>query len=296
MTFVASAGDTGSPGGYPAYSPNVLSVGGTTLNLSTGNYSSETVWDNSSSSATGGGISKYEAEPAYQDGVVPSSADSNNGAQPAPCPTWRSTPIRTRAWRSSIRSTTAAAPGWVQVGGTSFGTPAWAAIIAIADQGRAIDGLGSLDGSLANAARNLCDAEHRFSRTSPAARTAPIPRPGGLRPGHRPRNADRFVGRWLFGRHSRHVRLRRPLARYHGATASNDPTSFTVTFSDAYSTSGLVASDFEVNGVAATSFTDTSSTSITFTFSTSPILTESVDADDDDRGRSDRARQRRQRR
>ena len=33
VTFVASSGDSGSPVGYPAISPNVLSVGGTTLNL-----------------------------------------------------------------------------------------------------------------------------------------------------------------------------------------------------------------------------------------------------------------------
>ena len=35
---------------------------------------------------------------------------------------------------------------WQIVGGTSLGTPAWAAIIAIADQGRALAGKGSLDG------------------------------------------------------------------------------------------------------------------------------------------------------
>src|SRR5262249_3158542 len=38
-------------------------------------------------------------------------------------------------------------PGlWQTVGGTSLGAPAWAAIIAIADQGRALSGKGSLDG------------------------------------------------------------------------------------------------------------------------------------------------------
>src|SRR5262249_39858723 len=36
---------------------------------------------------------------------------------------------------------------WYQVGGTSFSAPAWAGLIAIADQGRALNGLGSLDGS-----------------------------------------------------------------------------------------------------------------------------------------------------
>jgi len=31
VTFLASTGDNGAPGGYPAYSPNVVAVGGTTL-------------------------------------------------------------------------------------------------------------------------------------------------------------------------------------------------------------------------------------------------------------------------
>ncbi|MBW8885408.1 MAG: hypothetical protein JF612_11705, partial [Planctomycetia bacterium] len=34
--------------------------------------------------------------------------------------------------------------GWTVVGGTSAGAPQWAALIAIADQGRALSGLGSL--------------------------------------------------------------------------------------------------------------------------------------------------------
>src|SRR6202007_2587945 len=29
ITFVASTGDNGAPGGYPAYSPNAVAVGGT---------------------------------------------------------------------------------------------------------------------------------------------------------------------------------------------------------------------------------------------------------------------------
>src|SRR5438477_11164615 len=33
VTFLASTGDSGSPGGFPAYSPNVVAVGGTALNV-----------------------------------------------------------------------------------------------------------------------------------------------------------------------------------------------------------------------------------------------------------------------
>ena len=69
VTFVASTGDNGSPGEYPAYSPNVLAVGGTTLTLnSQNNISSETAW-----SGSGGGISSEEPQPSYQFGVVTQS-------------------------------------------------------------------------------------------------------------------------------------------------------------------------------------------------------------------------------
>ena len=60
MTFLASTGDSGSPGGYPAYSPNVVAVGGTTLTLNADNtYDSESGW-----SGSGGGKSSYETEPS----------------------------------------------------------------------------------------------------------------------------------------------------------------------------------------------------------------------------------------
>ena len=64
VTFVASSGDNGARFGaeWPASSPNVLSVGGTSLRLnSSGNYSSETGW-----SGSGGGYSQVESEPSYQ--------------------------------------------------------------------------------------------------------------------------------------------------------------------------------------------------------------------------------------
>ena len=37
--------------------------------------------------------------------------------------------------------------GWVDIGGTGAGAPQWAALIAIADQGRAASGLGTLNGA-----------------------------------------------------------------------------------------------------------------------------------------------------
>src|SRR5208282_1826005 len=37
VTFCASTGDSGAPGGYPAFSPNVVAVGGTSLYLNANN-------------------------------------------------------------------------------------------------------------------------------------------------------------------------------------------------------------------------------------------------------------------
>ncbi len=76
VTFIASTGDYGAADPeYPAYSPNVVAVGGTSLTLNAdGSYNSETGWGYESSSlatfiGSGGGLSLYEPEPAYQQGV-----------------------------------------------------------------------------------------------------------------------------------------------------------------------------------------------------------------------------------
>ena len=64
ITFIASSGDSGEVY-WPASSPDVLAVGGTSLDASSsGVYQSESGW-----ASTGGGLSQYEPEPAYQDSV-----------------------------------------------------------------------------------------------------------------------------------------------------------------------------------------------------------------------------------
>ena len=133
ITFIAASGDQGTVD-YPSASPNVLSVGGTSLNLSgTGTYGSETAWIDG-----GGGYSHYEPEPSYQRSVqqtglrstpdIAFDADPNTGVE-----------VYSTDPRSGQGS-------WQVVGGTSLGAPAWAGIIAIADQGRALVGKSSLDG------------------------------------------------------------------------------------------------------------------------------------------------------
>jgi hypothetical protein len=134
VTFLASAGDYGAPALYPAVSPNVVAVGGTTLNVdSSGNYLSESAWTDG-----GGGISLYESQPAYQTGKI-------NGANP----TQRTAPdISMDADLNTGVDVldTFYSSSYFEVGGTSLSSPMMAGLVAIANQGRALNGLSSLDG------------------------------------------------------------------------------------------------------------------------------------------------------
>ncbi len=62
--FFASAGDAGGVVEYPSASPNVVGVGGTTLNMTNGVFASETAW-----AGSGGGPSAYETRPSYQTAI-----------------------------------------------------------------------------------------------------------------------------------------------------------------------------------------------------------------------------------
>lgn len=135
VTFLAASGDGGAPGIYPSLSPNVVSVGGTTLSLdAAGNYANESGW-----SGSGGGISALEPQPPYQKGVVTQSTTQRT----IPDVALDADPATGVAVYDSFGF-----PGnsWIQVGGTSFSAPAWAALIGVADQARAEQGLPSMDG------------------------------------------------------------------------------------------------------------------------------------------------------
>jgi hypothetical protein len=135
VTFVASAGDDGIPAVYPALSPNVLGVGGTTLHLdAAGNYQSESAWKDS-----GGGYSQVETVPAYQAALIPGAA-----VRMAPDVAFDADPNTGVPIYDSLNN--GAATPWDELGGTSFAAPAWAALIAIADQARADVAEPSLDG------------------------------------------------------------------------------------------------------------------------------------------------------
>jgi kumamolisin len=86
ITICIAAGDEGSsdnvPDGkvhvdFPASSPYVLACGGTRLIAKGGTVTTETVWNDSNSSATGGGVSEFFPLPNYQEGKgVPVSAST----------------------------------------------------------------------------------------------------------------------------------------------------------------------------------------------------------------------------
>ena len=121
VTYVAAAGD--SPGSeWPASSPNVVAVGGTSLSISGGTVS-QTVW-----SQTGGGVSGYESEPSFQ------SAVQSSGRRTTPDVSFDANPY-SGVSVYSLFSSSRSGP-WLTVGGTSLGAPSWAAIIAAVDQGR----------------------------------------------------------------------------------------------------------------------------------------------------------------
>lgn len=121
VTFVTSSGDSGAPAGWPAVSPNVLAVGGTTLRLdSHGSWAGETAWGGS-----GGGQSLFE-------NAITSSPDVAYDADPA------------SGFAVYCTYGSGSRGPWAKVGGTSAGAPQWAALVSIVDQGRALAHRGSL--------------------------------------------------------------------------------------------------------------------------------------------------------
>lgn len=147
VTFVASAGDQGEFT-YPASSPNVLGVGGTTLTVdASGNYVSESVW-NEGVDAEGNVVgSGSGADPDYSSPYNPSKSGPDvayNAGPSSPNGPGAYAVYDTYAPDNSLLYDPGH-PGWFMDAGTSAGAPQWAAIIAIADQGRVLGGYTSLD-------------------------------------------------------------------------------------------------------------------------------------------------------
>jgi len=167
VTFLAASGDEGiyGDGGYvpaaeyPAASPNVVAVGGTSIVIdSNGDYpgtgtSGEVAWGDGTQSGSdgggGGGLSAVEPEPTWQTSVVPASMDSVD-ARALPDVSMDSGAAQEYdVFTSTLSgsSNSASAVGWLGDAGTSAAAPIWAGLIAIADQGRALAGGEPLTGN-----------------------------------------------------------------------------------------------------------------------------------------------------
>ena len=117
--ITASAGDSGFGVSWPAASPDVISVGGTSLTAA----SNSRGWNESVWSGTGSGCSAYEPQPSWQttlglarcseriDNDVAADADPNTGV--------------------AIFDTANGNTGWGEVGGTSASAPMLAAMFAL---------------------------------------------------------------------------------------------------------------------------------------------------------------------
>jgi subtilase family serine protease len=129
VVYTASAGDGAYSAGviYPATSPHVVGVGGTSLSTASNSRGwTESVWETSSSEGTGSGCSSNEPQPSWQaalsvitavcshrvDNDVAADADPNTGA--------------------AVYDTTNGNGGWNEVGGTSESSPMIASVFALA--------------------------------------------------------------------------------------------------------------------------------------------------------------------
>jgi hypothetical protein len=134
VAFVASSGDDGDPQ-YPAVSPNVLGVGGTKLTLdANSNITAESAWNftniNNQPAGGGGGGSGFEPAPPYQASFSP------NNIRLIPDVSYDGDPATPFAVYDSYNDPNNQG-AWTGGSGTSAGAPQWAALVAIADQGRA---------------------------------------------------------------------------------------------------------------------------------------------------------------
>ncbi|GLV55943.1 hypothetical protein KDH_27870 [Dictyobacter sp. S3.2.2.5] len=135
QAFFAASGDSGAydcngGGGSgsalgvdsPASDPNVVGVGGTNLQLGSGNtYGSESAWGSTGGGGGGGGISSYFTRPSYQTGTnltqtnrmvpdVSADADPQSG------------------YSVYCTSSGSYCSGWLSIGGTSAAAPLWASV------------------------------------------------------------------------------------------------------------------------------------------------------------------------
>jgi kumamolisin len=137
VTVCCAAGDSGSADGvadgnphvdFPASSPFALGCGGTKLTASAKAISAEVVWnENTTSSATGGGVSGFFAQPSYQaQAHVPPIAGGSKTGRGVPDVAGDADP--NSGYRVRVDGQN------LVIGGTSAVAPLWAGLVALMNQ------------------------------------------------------------------------------------------------------------------------------------------------------------------
>jgi subtilase family serine protease len=181
ITFVAASGDnTFRYISFPGSSPNVLTVGGTSLitdannidGTGAGTYVTEGSWNEAAGfGGSTGGFSNEEQLPFYQKAITSSQPFLETGSpfrRAVPDVSYLADPVSDAIPFTPADPTTnpptpprgtkpngfaiydadgfGVTTGWTTVGGTSAGSPQWAALIALANQQRVAAGMTTLDG------------------------------------------------------------------------------------------------------------------------------------------------------
>jgi hypothetical protein len=129
VVYTAAAGDWGYTSGvfYPATSPNVVAVGGTSLDTSTNARGwTESVWETSTTEATDSGCSAYEPQPSWQTAISiiqPACSDRVDNDVAADADPYTG---------AAVYDTSNGNTGWEEVGGTSESSPIIASVFAMA--------------------------------------------------------------------------------------------------------------------------------------------------------------------
>jgi subtilase family serine protease len=134
ISLVGGSGDSGTMGlddslknyftyrvaQFPASDPHVIAVGGTLISADSAGALSEVAW-----SGSGGGLSTFFSQPAYQRALPARDQKLVHGRRAYP----------DVAYDASNKSPFPVMIDgqWLHVGGTSAGTPQWAGILALAD-------------------------------------------------------------------------------------------------------------------------------------------------------------------
>ncbi|MFL5328282.1 MAG: hypothetical protein ACJ8C4_05160 [Gemmataceae bacterium] len=143
ITFVAASGDSGSSRVmWPASSPNVVAVGGTSLSIDSSGNVDEAAWRSGT-----GGVSRMESDPLSN-----AFSSSSSNSRFVPDVSYAADP------RFGFMVYNSSAKGWAEVGGTSAGAPQWAGLFAVSNQLRADAGMPTMTNARAAVATVSADS------------------------------------------------------------------------------------------------------------------------------------------